>query len=343
MYIRRKIRFKYIWNDSWKFLLGMACWSTVVVYIYEFQGYKQIDIPILPVTTIGVAVSLYLGFKSTQAYARWWEARTIWGSIVNDSRSWANFVIGLVNKNGKVTNKAVLRELIYHHLAWVNALVYQLRKTSRLEESDSIHIFDYRIRKNNPLDYHSSTDCYSGFLSSETFEYIQACNNPAVQILGNQSIKLQDLAAKDLLDSYQHVAMLNLISRFNDAQGKSERIKNTPFPRQIAYFGTIFTKIFIALIPLAFLDAFGSEADRLHLTNLFHHEYMVSLVPFAILIGWIFFMIEKISDSGEDPFEGGANDVPISALSRIIEIDLKQSLGDEDIPDLMKPHHDILY
>ncbi len=343
MYIRRKIRYQYIWNDSWKFLLGMTCWSSLVVYLYEFMDYRQIDIPILPVTTIGVAVSLYLGFKSTQAYARWWEARTIWGCIVNDSRSWANFVIGLIYQNGEITDKTVLRELIYHHLAWVNALVYQLRKTSRLKESDSTHIFDYRRRKNNTIDYHLSTDCYSAFLSNETFEKVQSCNNPAVQILGNQSIKLQSLAERGLLDSYRHVAMMNLLSRFNDAQGKSERIKNTPFPRQIAHFGTIFTKIFIILIPLAFLDAFGSEADRLHLTNLLHHEYMVSLVPFAILIGWIFFMIEKISDSGEDPFEGGANDVPISALSRIIEIDLKQSLDDDDIPDLQKPFHDILY
>ncbi|MCP4091392.1 MAG: hypothetical protein GY746_16610 [Gammaproteobacteria bacterium] len=343
MYIRRKIRFQYIWNDSWKFLLGMACWSILVVYLYEFLGYKQIDIPILPVTTIGVAVALYLGFKSTQAYARWWEARMIWGAIVNDSRSWANFVTGLVYQKEEIPDKAVHRELIYHHLAWVNAMVYQLRKTSRLNESDSTHIFDYRKRRNNQEDPHFSTDCYAGFLSRETFKTIQTYNNPAVQILGNQSIKLQCLAEKGLLDSYRHVAMMNLLSRFNDAQGKCERIKNTPFPRQIAHFGTIFTKIFIILIPLAFLDAFGSEADRLHLTSLLHHEYMVSLVPFAMLIGWIFFMIEKISDSGEDPFEGGANDVPISALSRIIEIDLRQCLDDEDIPGPVKPLNDVLY
>ncbi len=343
MYIRRKIRYQYIWNDSWRFLLGMTCWSTLIVYLYEFKGLRQIDIPILPVTTIGVAVALYLGFKSTQAYSRWWEARTIWGSIVNDSRSWANYVIGLIYQKGEETDKAVLRELIYHHLAWVNALVYQLRKTSRLKESNNTHIFDYRRPRDNSLDYHSTTDCYSDFLNSETFENIQSCNNPAVQILANQSKKLHSLAENGLLDAYRHVAMMNLLSRFNDAQGKSERIKNTPFPRQIAHFGTIFTKIFIVLIPLAFLDAFGSEADRLHLTHLLHHEYMVSLVPFAILIGWIFFMIEKISDSGEDPFEGGANDVAISALSRIIEIDLKESLDDEDIPDMMKSLHDIIY
>ncbi len=321
----------------------MGSWSLLVVYLFEFQDFRQIDIPILPVTTIGVAVALYLGFKSTQAYGRWWEARMIWGGIVNDSRSWANFVVGLVYHNDEIPVKSVHRELIHHHLAWVNALVYQLRKTSRLQETDSTHIFDYRRRRNDKEDPHSSTDCYAGFLGSEGFKDIQTYNNPAVQILGNQSIRLQCLAADGWLDSYQHVAMMNLLSRFNDAQGKCERIKNTPFPRQIAHFGTIFTKIFIVLIPLAFLDAFGTEADRLHLDNLHHHEYMVSLVPFATLIGWIFFMIEKISDSSEDPFEGGANDVSISAISRTIEIDLKQSLDGEDIPEPLKPFHDLLY
>ncbi len=321
----------------------MASWSALVVYLYEFQGFKQIDIPILPVTTIGVAVALYLGFKSTQAYARWWEARVIWGGIVNDSRSWANFVIGLVRHNGEEIDEAVHKELIYHHLAWVNALAHQLRKTSRLQESDSVHIFDYRRCRDNQEDPHLSADCYARFLSTEVFNNMQTYSNPAVQILGDQSVKLQCIAEKGLLDSYRHVAMMNLLSRFNDAQGKCERIKNTPFPRQIAHFGTIFTKIFIILIPLAFLDAFGTEADRLHLSSLLHHEYMVSLVPFAMLIGWIFFMIEKISDSGEDPFERGANDVPISALSRTIEIDLRQRLGDKDIPEPLKPLNDILY
>ena len=70
---------------------------------------------------------------------------------------------------------------------------------------------------------------------------------------------------------------------------------------------------------------------------------MFSLVPFAMLISWIFFMIEKVGDSSEDPFEGGVNDVPISALFRVTEVDLLQDLGETNIPSLLEPVDDVLY
>ena len=70
---------------------------------------------------------------------------------------------------------------------------------------------------------------------------------------------------------------------------------------------------------------------------------MFTMVPFSMLIAWVFYMMEKVSDSNEDPFEGGVNDIPVSAMCRTIEIDLKQALGEEDIPPLLKPVDDVLY
>jgi ion channel-forming bestrophin family protein len=73
------------------------------------------------------------------------------------------------------------------------------------------------------------------------------------------------------------------------------------------------------------------------------HEFMYTLVPFTLLILWVFFMMEKISDSSEDPFEGGVHDVPISALCRTIGIDLRQALGETDVPPPLQPVDDVLY
>lgn len=147
------------------------------------------------------------------------------------------------------------------------------------------------------------------------------------------------------LDSVRQYEMTALLARLDNDQGTCERIKHTPFPRQIAYFGTLFTWLFIFLLPWAFLDAFESafDAEAGHHTSILTHEYLFTLVPFAMLISWIFLMIEKVSDSSEDPFEGGVADVPISTLCRLTEIDLMQALGETDIPAALEPVDDVLY
>jgi putative membrane protein len=136
---------------------------------------------------------------------------------------------------------------------------------------------------------------------------------------------------------------MEIIDSLLRTQGACERIKNTPFPRQIANFGLVFTWIFIILLPLALVDAFERETALHHMGSLLAHEYMFTMVPFTVLISWIFFTMEKVSDSVEDPFEGGVTDVPISTLCRVIEIDLKQMAGSEDVPAPLEPVDGVLY
>ena len=72
-------------------------------------------------------------------------------------------------------------------------------------------------------------------------------------------------------------------------------------------------------------------------------EYMFALVPFTMLISWVFFLMMKASDSMEDPFEKCVNDLPLNTMVRAVEIDLRESLGDENIPEPIKPIDDVLY
>ncbi len=65
-------------------------------------------------------------------------------------------------------------------------------------------------------------------------------------------------------------------------------------------------------------------------------------IPFTALVAWVFMMMERIGESTENPFEGGVNDVPITALTRTIEIDLREMLGESDIPAPLKPVNDLL-
>ena len=342
MHLRNGITYKHLFWDSWPLLLISCTWSSLVTYLFEVRGYEVIAVPTLPVATIGIVVSLYLGFKSKSAYDRWWEARQIWGQIVNDSRTFANQALNLISCPDGAEHPAPL--LVHRHLAWVNALGYQLRKKSRLKVSSYQRVFDYRI-KNISILPTSSPAAYERHLAEGEAEEVRHLANPATHILRLQGAHLHVLMRQGQLENNRIVAMMGVVGRLYDCQGRCERIKNTPFPRQITYFGLVFTWIFILLLPLAFVDPFaeqgakavgGREIDTFHV-------YMLAMVPFSMVVAWIFFMLEKVSESCEDPFEWATTDVPIATLTRTIEIDLLQMLGESEIPKPLEPRQGVLY
>ena len=69
---------------------------------------------------------------------------------------------------------------------------------------------------------------------------------------------------------------------------------------------------------------------------------MFLTIPFSMLISWIFTTMEIVGDTSEDPFENFINDVPMTALCRTIEIDLREMLEETDLPPKVMPEMDIL-
>ncbi len=342
MYVRRGINFWHLFHDSWRFLVTIILWSVLIVYLHEIRGYTVIAIPMAPITIIGIAVTLYLGFKSESAYNRWWEARKLWGRIIHDSRSWAFHVFNLVYARDKELDPAVRRELIDRHLAWVNALAHRLRSSSRLKASRVTRTFKHR-RVLMEADRRQHLDRCRHYLSEEEAQAIADFSNAPLEILRRQSDRLHELARNGFIDSERHVKFMWLMDSLLSSQGGCDRIKNTPFPRQIANFGKAFTWAFIIILPLGLVENFAAETQLHGMSTLLSHEYMFTMVPFCVLISWMFFIMEKVSDSVEDPFEGGVTDVPISALCRIIEIELGQMVGADDLPEPLEPVDGVLY
>ncbi len=136
MYTRRNIRWSVVFTFAWWQVLVFLAWAACVVILFKRLQRVGIDcsIPIAPLGTIGVAVAFYVGFKNNQSYDRNWEARRIWGGIVNVSRSFANQVLAFVSAKHShdqfdaTTVEAEQRALIYRHLAWIHALRFQLRR-----------------------------------------------------------------------------------------------------------------------------------------------------------------------------------------------------------------------
>ena len=336
MYTRRNIRWSIVFSIARMQLLIFLAWSILVTLFFVSLQHYEIDgsLPIAPLGTIGVAVAFYVGFKNNQSYDRSWEARKIWGGIINVSRSWGNQVISYISnfhagKDAKqVDPKTVWQELIYRHLAWVNSLRYQLRRVNSFgfEPSGAARKFM------QPTDVEALRNQINEFLPED--ESRTACQkaNTATQILRRQGERLKEIYEKDrLIEDFRHIAMMNSITEMYSLQGKCERIKNTPFPRQYAFFSTLFTWIFIILLPFGIV---GELADR---------EFMVWLtVPLSVIVSWVFITMETVGDTSEDPFENFINDVPMTALCTTIEIDLRQMLGETDLPSPMKPVDDVL-
>jgi putative membrane protein len=128
MYSRRRFRFRPLPVESWPLILIVSAWSIAVVILHEIVEFTWIVMPVLPVTLIGIAVSLFLGFKSVSAYNRWWEARTAIGSISGCSREWAMHVQSLIYKDTETVPAEVEEELFNRHLGLVYAVAYMLRR-----------------------------------------------------------------------------------------------------------------------------------------------------------------------------------------------------------------------
>ena len=318
MYVNRHY---HIWSTvrwSKRPLLNALFYSAAIIALYEITGIP-FSLPWQPISVIGIAVAFYLGFKNNSSYDRAWEARKIWGAIVNDSRSLAIGVLSLPSPQVSFEWK---KQFVLKHLGWVIALKHTMRKGKTWEHNSQIEklVFTPYFREEGLKGMDAELEKY---LSPEEIKKLKSFSNIPIQILKTQGLELKNLEESGGITEYKHVWLQQLIARLIDNQGASERIKNFPFPRQYASTGLFINYIFCALIPFGLLDIF-SQSELLH--------YWLT-VPFSTIIIWIFFLVDRIGDFSENPFEAAYNDVPISSISRVIEIDLLEMLGEKDIPE----------
>ena len=318
MYVKRNYGFWMTLNWSkWPFILGTLYGLVVAATAYMLQF--DLSIPWSPISIIGIAVAFYLGFKNNSSYDRTWEARKIWGSIVNNSRSFGAATVAFV-KGDK--SDAVKKELLYRHIAWLTALRHQLRLSRPWE-----HIHERAKGYNNPgISEGDSSNLekeIQQYLSVEEIQYLQTKSNKATQLLKIQAERLQQLRDENMFEDFRHMEFHHLIVSFYEDQGKSERIKNFPFPRQYASTALWMTCVFSIFVPFGILNVFKDI-----------NSWMYWLCPFLTgLIIWVFFLMEKIGDYSENPFEGTYNDVPITSIAKGIEIDLREMIEDTNIPE----------
>ncbi|MFN0203319.1 MAG: bestrophin family protein [Bacteroidia bacterium] len=322
MYTKRNYSFWMTFNWSRKPFLYGFLYSGIVTLIFALVHHKyssvHLSLPWQPISVLGIAVAFYLGFKNNASYDRTWEARKIWGGIVNNSRTFGAAVCAFIQGENA---EEIRKTLIYRHLAWLTALRHQLRLSREWEHTEDRvkGLYAPTVSENY---FHTLEEEIQYFIEEEEYKSYTDKANMAVQILRRQAVELQTFADKGYFDDFRHMEFHKLIALFYDDQGRSERIKNFPFPRQYASVALWQTWLFAALMPFGMLDVFHSEEGI---------AFWLS-IPFSALLIWVFFLMEKIGDYSENPFEGTYNDIPITSIARSIEIDLRQMIQDENIP-----------
>ncbi|MEM7036671.1 MAG: bestrophin family ion channel, partial [Bacteroidota bacterium] len=228
---------------------------------------------------------------------------------------------------------AIRKRLIYRHIAWLYRLKRQLR-VRKVWEHDRPFNNRYRKMLAELFPTEDPDVELANFLANEEVQKILKSANGCTQILHMQAEDLRELKRRGLIDDFRHMEMQGMLTEFFTLQGKCERIKNFPLPRQYASVSIYFVYIFIFLLPMGLLSAF---ADAEVPPNM-----IWGVIPFTALVGWIFWMMEGVGDYAENPFEELAFDTPMTSLTRTIEIDLREMLDETDLPPKIGPKRDIV-
>jgi len=280
--------------------LALAVWV-----FFELLDFQKIALPFSIAATLGGALAIFLGFRNNSSYSRWWEARSAWSGIVNASRVFTRLVFTFTDSHAhqenyqKERSEAFKKSLIYKQIAWVHALRMHLRKQENWQE-------------------------IKPFLSEEEFAELKNKQNKPnylQKMMGHQIYKAMANGTLGGFDSFQMEGQLLALANY---QGACERIKDTPLLRQYHFFTLLFLYAFMFLLPFCLIGDF----KRLEITWL--------MMPISVLISFVFGTIAKIGEVNEDPFENRPTDVPLTLLCNTIERDLRETLGETDLPEILK-------
>ena len=338
MIVRKTLSLRLIYEFSGHHLLWLTVWMLLVTAVYQFTHWHFITLPWLPLSVTGTAVAFYVGFKNNQAYDRIWEARKIWGTMVNNSRKLAATIKTFRSDESNPGNGADIRkQIVFRHIAYLYQLRGQLLKPTPWEHVSLKWIFgSYNRRRRETLmtSFKDELDevAMRKYLSDEERLELKGFNNTAAQLLDKQTAMVQSLYEMKAITAMQQISLQDILNSFFDEQGKAERIKNFPLPRKYASFSFVFVCIFVFLLPFGIVGEFSKLGAA----------FVWLSVPVGVIVGWIYVVMELIGDYSENPFEGLHNDIPMLSLCRTIEIDMLQMIGEKDIPKPIQSKDNIL-
>ena len=281
-------------------------WRNVALYMgfgllagvtHEVFGHTHVKLPAAPASILGAALGIFASFRTSAAYARWWEGRQLWGRLLNVSRLFASQVLAYVD------DVAARRTLLLRHVLYAHVLRCQLRDDDPFADAHVLRVLGLLGADEAWVARAKQQTSLLHFLVDESFGAVARMALPPVRM----------------------VSFEQTFGAFLDAQGGCERIKRTPMPRGYGFFVTRLLFIFALIFPFTVVDAVGWLA-----------------IPMNLIVCLGFTLISETGRILEDPFNHFFNSLPITSLSVTIERNLRQRLGDADLPPLLTPTDEVL-
>lgn len=292
--------------------LAFAVIITVAVFVLHKQNITAVTLPFSISAILGSTLAIFIAFRNNSSYRRWWEARTLWGGIINSSRVLARLVITFTDSHShqqnyeKERSEQFKKETIYKVVAWVHALRLHLRKQDTWHE-------------------------LKPFLSTQEFEQLEKSQNKPNYLHLLSGKKIYEAMANGTLGGFDSFQMEGQLLALANYQGGCERIKNTPLLRQYDFFTRVFLYTFMLLLPFSLIGDFTKM----------NIDYL--MIPVSIIISFVFAIIGKVGEVNEDPFENRITDVPLTAMCNTIERDLREMLGENDLPKKLEAENGFLF
>ncbi len=272
---------------QWRNVLIYLAFGAAACVVHVVLGHVHLKVPASPASILGAALGIFASFRTSAAYARWWEGRQLWGRLLNASRLFASQVLAYVDDAG------ARRTLLLRHALYAHVLRCQLRDDDPFGDPHVTRVLGLLGVDDAWVVRAKEQTSLLHFLVDESFGGVARMPLPPMRMMSFE----QTFAA------------------FLDAQGGCERIKRTPMPRGYGFFVTRLLFIFSLIFPFTVVDAVGWLA-----------------MPLNLIVCLGFTLISETGRILEDPFNHFFNSLPITSLSVTIERNLRQRLGDTDLP-----------
>ncbi|GAA3979127.1 bestrophin family protein [Mucilaginibacter dorajii] len=233
MLLKENIPVSYVFGKIKKELILTAIYSATIYFIHQYYNFKAVSIPLTVSTILGTIISLLLAFRSNQAYDRWWEARILWGGIVNDCRTFTRQILTFVDSSHDGEQKRALKErMIRRQMAWCYSLSRHLRGQNAKENLEA-------------------------YLNDDDFKALKKADNAPLAINEMQGHDLRTLYKLGWINEYQQVTLDGTLTNFMNFMGGCERIKNTVFPATYSVYIHLLVLFFVLLLPFSLIEFFG--------------------------------------------------------------------------------------
>lgn len=268
--------------------------ATVVTVTHGALFHTKVTLTAIPFSLIGLPLAIFLGFRNTAAYDRYWEARKLWGELVLRSRNLARQCLHLIDAP-PAGQPDLRRIMVLRAAAFCHALRLLLRNGGDPRELQAL-------------------------VTAEEWTAVAPSSNKPQALMMRMGADLAACRRAGLLGPNELVHIDATLSAMTSAAASCERIKNTPVPFSYTLLLHRTAYAYCFLLPFGLVDTLG---------------FMTPVV--VAIVAYTFFGLDALGDEIEEPFGLLANDLPLDALCRHIEIHLREALGESDLPPPLQP------